>query len=92
MRFFTWLYLAVRFKKPGINFKTLQDKELFLKLENIIRGGMSSVMGDRYVKSDETKKLLYIDATKLYGHFMSELLPYDKIEIWRGKPVLYKNN
>ena len=26
-----------------------------LTLENNIRGGISAVMGDRYVKSDETK-------------------------------------
>ena len=35
-------------------------------------------MGDRYVKSDENKKILYMDATNLYGHSMSQLLPYDK--------------
>ena len=46
--------------------QNLQDKDLILLMENIIRGSISSVMGDRYVKSDE-KKLLYIDATNLYG-------------------------
>ena len=49
-------------------------------LENNIRGGISSVMGDRYVKSDENKKILYIDANNLYGHSMSEPLPYDEIK------------
>ena len=40
-------------KYTGINLQTLQDKDLILALENIIRGGTSSVMGDHYVKSDE---------------------------------------
>ena len=39
-------------KQTGINLQTLQDKDLILPLENIIRGGKSGVLGDRYVKSD----------------------------------------
>ena len=45
-------------KYTGINLQTLQDKDMILLLENNIRGGISSVMGDRYVKSDENKKIL----------------------------------
>ena len=45
-------------KKTGVNLQTLQDKDLILLLENKIRGGISSVMGDRYVKSDEIRKNL----------------------------------
>ena len=37
-------------------------------------------MGDRYVKSDDNKKILYIDANNLFGHSMSEPLPYDEIK------------
>ena len=37
-------------------------------------------MGDRYVKSDENKKILYMDAASLYGHSMSQMLPYDEIK------------
>ena len=36
-------------KYTGINLQTLQDKDLILTLENNICGGVSSVMGDRYV-------------------------------------------
>ena len=43
-------------KYPDIKLQTLQDKDLILLLENKIRGGISSVMGDRYVKSNEIKK------------------------------------
>ena len=37
-------------KYTGINLQTLQDKDMILLLENNIRGGISSVMGDRYVR------------------------------------------
>ena len=67
-------------KYTGINLQTLQDKDMILLLENNIRGGISSVMGDRYVKSDENTKILYPDATNLYGHSMSQSLPYDEIK------------
>ena len=43
-------------------------------------------MGDRYVESDENKKILYMDATNLYGHSISQMLPYDEIEVWHGDP------
>ena len=52
-------------KYTGINLQTLQEKDMILLLENIIRGGLSSVMGDRYVKSDDNKKIIYADANNL---------------------------
>ena len=64
----------------GIKLQTLQDKDITLLLENNIRGGINSVMGDRYVISDENKKISYVDANGLYGHSMSESLPYDEIK------------
>ena len=67
-------------KYRGKNLQTLQDKDMILLLENNIRGGISSVMGDRYIKSNENKKRIYIDANNLYGHSMSEPLPFDEIK------------
>ena len=67
-------------KYTGINLQTLQDKDMILLLENMIRGGISSVMGDRYIKSDENKKILFVDANNLYGHSMSQTLPFDEIK------------
>ena len=67
-------------KFTGINLQTLQDKDMILLLENSITGGISSVMGHRFVKSDENKKIIYSDANNLYGHSMSQLLPYDEIK------------
>ena len=52
-------------KNTDIKLQTLQDKYLILLIENIIRGGISSVMGDRYVKSDE-KKRYYIWMLLIY--------------------------
>ena len=78
-------------KYTDIILQTLQDKDLILLIENNIRGGISSVMGDRYVKSDENNKIIYADATILYGHSMSQFLPYDEIEMWHGHPDKYWN-
>ena len=54
-------------KYIDIKLQTLQDKAMILLIENKVSGGISSVMGDGYVKSDENKNTLYMDATKLYG-------------------------
>ena len=78
-------------KYTDIKLQTLQDKDLILLKENNIRGGISSVMGDRYVKSDEDNSILYIDATKLYGYAMSQMLPYDEFKMWHGHPDKYWN-
>ena len=71
--------------------QTLQDKDLILLRENNRRGGISSVMGNRYVRSNENKKIIYEHATNLYGHSMSQFLHYDEIEMWNGHPDLYVN-
>ena len=67
-------------KYTGINIQTLQDKDMILLLENNIRGGISPVMGDRYIKSDDNKKILCVDSNNLYGHSMSQPLPFDEIK------------
>ena len=38
-------------------------------------------MGDRCVKSDENKKISYVDANNFCGHSMCQPLPYDKIKL-----------
>ena len=37
-------------------------------------------MGSRYVKTDENKKIWFIDAKNLYGWAMFQLLPSDEIK------------
>ena len=66
-------------KYTDIKLQTLQDRDM-RDIENSIRGGISSVMGDRYVQSDENKKILFVDANNLYGRDMTEYLPYDEIK------------
>ena len=87
-----WYTYQFALKYTDIKLQTLQNKDMILLIENDIRGGISSVMGDRYVKSDENKKILYMDATNLYGHSMSQMLRYDEIEMWYGHPDLYMNS
>ena len=33
-----------------------------------------------------------MDATKLYGHSISQTLPYEEIKMWHGHPDLFKIN
>ena len=44
------------------------------------------------IKSDDYKKIIYINATNLYGHSMSQMLPYDEIEMFVGDPDLHIKN
>ena len=63
-------------KNTGINLETLQNKDMILSLEINIRGGISSVLGDRCIKADDNKKILYLDAKNLYSHSMSQPSPH----------------
>ena len=69
---YTWK-AGLKLTKNNLDY--IKCKELLLLLENNIRGGISSVMGDRHVQSDENKQILYIDANNLYGWAMSQYLP-----------------
>ena len=82
--------MAMCFKKTNIILQTLQGKDLILLKKNIILGGKSSVMGDRYVISDDNKKILNTDAINLYGDSLSQVLPDDQIEMWHCHPDLHK--
>ena len=52
--------------------------------EDILRYGISSVMGDRYVKSDENKTRINIGASNIYGYSSSQPLPFDEIKFERN--------
>ena len=67
------------FKYTDNKLQTLQNDEIFLALETDIRGSMSSVMGDRFSISGESKNILYLDANNFYGYARSETLHYDEI-------------
>ena len=61
---YTWK-AGLKMTKFKLDF--IKDEHLLLLFENNIRGGISSVMGDRHVEADENIKLLYIDADNLHG-------------------------
>ena len=85
---YTWL---CGLKYTGTNLQTLQGKYMILLNEKNIKGGISSIMSDRYAESDENKKIIYLDATNLLGHSMSQPLPFDEIEMWHGHRDFYMN-
>ena len=78
---YTWQF---GLKNTDIKLQTFQDKDLILLLEYNIRGGISSIMGDRYVQSDENKKIFYVDAIIFYGWAMPESLLYEYIKFDRN--------
>ena len=63
------------YKNTKTKLEPIKDKLLVLLLENNIRGGISSVLGDRYVEYDFDNQILYIDENNLYGLGMSQYLP-----------------
>ena len=74
---YTW---KAGLKLTNIKLDFIKDKHLLQLLENNIRGGISSVMGDRFVESNENKQILYIDANILYGWAMRQYLPRGTFE------------
>ena len=74
---YTW---KAGLKLTKIKLDYIKCKELLLLLENNIRGGISSVMGPRFIESNENTKLLYIDANNLYGWARSQYLPTSEFE------------
>ena len=58
----------------GVKLDYITDDKLRLLLENNMRGGPSSCMGNRYVKKGD-RKILYEDMNNLYGWSMSLYLP-----------------
>ena len=78
-------------KYTDIKLQALQDKDLILFQEKNISGGLSAVMGDRYVKTDENEKIIFMDPIDIYGHSTSQILHFDEIERWHGHADLYMN-
>ena len=84
--------LKTGLKLTKIKLDFIKDKQLILLLENNFRGGISSVIGPRYIESDENTKLLYIDANNFYGWAMSQYLPtgdFKKMNLCCGEAMQY---
>uniref|UniRef100_UPI003D0B846D hypothetical protein n=1 Tax=Sulfurimonas sp. TaxID=2022749 RepID=UPI003D0B846D len=67
-------------KHTKIELELLTDYNMLLFFEKSIRGGISSIVGDRHFKATDNEKLLYVDANNLYGWAMMESLPYGGFE------------
>ena len=70
----------------GVKLDYITDDELSLLLENNMRGGPSSCMGNRYVKRRDTKRV-FEDLNNLYGWSMSQYLPtgdFHEIKVTRS--------
>ena len=65
---FTW---KASLKLTGVKLDYITDDKLRLLDENIMRGGPSSCLGNRYVKRG-ARKIVYEDVNNLYGWSMSQ--------------------
>ena len=71
----------------GVTLDTLQDKQMLDDFDGAKRGGISGIMGDRYVNRQsrfadniDGKTVWYIDANSLYGYAMIQKLPHKDFE------------
>ena len=66
-----------------MNLDFLKDKDLLLLLQNKIRGGFSSVMGDRFVESNKKNKsckstlIIYMDGQLVNTFLQAHLKNYN---------------
>ena len=64
-------------KYTNFKLQTLQDEDTTLLSEKKFIGGIGSVLRNRYVISDENKKISYIDVKNLYSWTMFQSLRYN---------------
>jgi hypothetical protein len=83
------------FKMTGVSLELSSDFRMLQLIEHGMRGGISSICGDRYVNvegknyitnqnidknSQDQQWLMYLDVNNLYGYSMSEKLPTGKFK------------
>ena len=103
-----WYYTApglawdAALKIPKIKLELITDPDMYLLVENGIRGGISTIM-KRYAKANnpyandfdpekENTYIQYLDANNLYGWGMSQPLPVDEFKWMKGLELQNWNN
>ncbi len=71
------LSFAAFFKTSNVKLDLIQDRDMFMTIEQSLRGGLSYVC-QRYAEASDTKKLLYLDKNALYSSCL--LLPLPRAE------------
>lgn len=103
----SWAAMLLMNYQNGIALENMTDMEMFLMVENGIRGGMCQVMhpyaksrhnqeseeseGSSFTLRDKGTEILYLDANNLYGWAMDQLLPLGDYK-WEYNPERIKNN
>ena len=62
-------------KMTKIEFEKISDPDKYMFFEQEMRGGVSYI-NKRYSEASKNKHILYLDMNNLYGHAMSQYLPY----------------
>ena len=62
-------------KMTGVTLEKINDPDKYMFFEQGMRGGVSYI-NKRYSEASKNKHILYLDMNNLYGHAMSQYLPY----------------
>ena len=76
-------------KFTGVRLELLTDLEMYHFIESGIRGGITNVSKRMSTIKEKDEKILYLDCVNLYGHSMSQSLPYASFE-WIDQEIIEK--
>ena len=62
-------------KMTGVTLEKINDPDKYMFFGQEMRGGVSYI-NKRYSEASKYKHILYLDMNNLYGHAMSQYLPY----------------
>ena len=66
-------------KMTKIELEKIDDPDKYMFFEQGMRGGVSHI-NKRYSEASKNKHILYLDMNNLYGHAMSQYLPYSNFK------------
>ena len=62
-----------------IELEKINDLDKYMFFEQGMRGEVSYI-NKRYIEASKNKHILYLDMSNLYGHAMSQYLPYSNFK------------